>query len=328
MKKIKIFTHTDLDGIGCAIVAKLAFDEVDVEYCDYKDVNGKVREFYLNDGDKLYDAVYITDISVDDEVAEEINQIVSIDGKWKLFDHHATALNLNKYSWCLVSVMNDDEFETKTSGTELFYKYLLHNRYFEKHTFYVKNNLARFVEIVRDYDTWRWKEELGEDGIVCKQVNDIFHIYGRDKFIDWSIDKIRDRLGLEYPNFDDMDKFILEQKQKDIDIYIAKKNKQLINVIDNFGYTCGVVFAERFFSELGNKLSELHPELDYIAMIDISYGGVSYRTTRDDIDLGGEIAHSFGGGGHRKAAGSTFDAERMKYLVMNDIFNLKNELIV
>lgn len=40
--------------------------------------------------------------------------------------------------------------------------------------------------------------------------------------------------------------------------------------------------------------------------IDISNGKVSYRSNRDDIDLG-ELAHSFGGGGHKKAAGSTFD---------------------
>jgi nanoRNase/pAp phosphatase (c-di-AMP/oligoRNAs hydrolase) len=86
------------------------------------------------------------------------------------------------------------------------------------------------------------------------------------------------------------------------------------------------VFAEKYFSELGNKLSELHPELDYIAMVDISYGGVSYRTVKDDIDLGGEIAHSFGGGGHRKAAGSNFDSNAVKDAVLHYIFDI-NEII-
>ena len=41
---IKLFTHTDLDGIGCAILAKLAFgEEVDIEYCDYDNINEKVK---------------------------------------------------------------------------------------------------------------------------------------------------------------------------------------------------------------------------------------------------------------------------------------------
>ena len=51
MSKIKLFTHTDLDGIGCAILAYLAFgrENVDVEYCDYSNVNDKVVISLLRD---------------------------------------------------------------------------------------------------------------------------------------------------------------------------------------------------------------------------------------------------------------------------------------
>lgn len=43
--KNKLFTHTDLDGVGCAILAYLAFgrENVDVEYCDYSNIDDKVR---------------------------------------------------------------------------------------------------------------------------------------------------------------------------------------------------------------------------------------------------------------------------------------------
>ena len=43
MSKNKLFTHCDLDGIGCAILAYFAFgrDNVDVEYCNYDDVGWK-----------------------------------------------------------------------------------------------------------------------------------------------------------------------------------------------------------------------------------------------------------------------------------------------
>lgn len=326
MDRIKIFTHTDLDGIGCTVLAYLAFgrDNVDVEYCDYKDVNEKVRNFYLNDKDKLYDAVYITDISVNDQVADAINMIYLLDGRWRLFDHHATALDLNKYKWCDVRVA-DKYSGIKNSGTDLFYKYLHNRRYFTKYNYRVQSNIARFAEVVRDYDTWRWKEDsdLCYDGNICKQLNDLFHIYGIDKFIEWTLYNILELDAVPY--FTEKDRALLEQKQKDIDNYVEIKSKELVTMIDNFGYSFGVVFADRYVSELGNCLSESNPGLEYIAMIDINRGTVSYRTVKDDIDLGGEIAHSFGGGGHRKAAGSTFNADDIKNLVLSEVFGLKGE---
>lgn len=281
----------------------------------------KIREFYLFN-DKPYDCIFITDISINEENAQEIDSWVARD-KVELFDHHPTALWLNDYDWANVRIK--DKGGVKTSGTMMFYIYLESEGYFDIYNNRVRNNIKRFAVAVRDWDTWRWKEELGEEGIVCKQLNDLFHIYGRDKFIEWALDNILEMDGVPY--FTEKDRAFLEQKQKDIDVYIAAKEKQLMTVCDNFGYTCGVVFAERYFSELGNRLSELHSELDYIAMIDMGYGVVSYRTTRDDIDLGGEIAHSFGGGGHRKAAGSSFDARTIRGLVLNEVFKLKNEII-
>lgn len=327
--KVKLFTHTDLDGVGCAVLACLVFgrENVDVEYCNYKDVDDKVREFFYSFGDNNYDTVFITDISISDELAMRINYSAS-SRKFHLFDHHATAIGLNKYRWCYVTIENADLI--KTSGTELFWLYLVNNGYFDKLSDYREDalkNISRFVEIVRDYDTWRWKEELGEEGIICKQINDLLYIFGREYFINWMISCIA---------IDDSDKFpllygeplaLLNQRQKDIDRYIEKKDKQLIILKDQFGHSCGVVFAEQYFSEIGNKLCELHPELDYVSMIDICKGTVSYRSIREDIDLGGEIAHSFGGGGHQKAAGSTFDGKLMMEMVIYGVFQNKCNLM-
>lgn len=318
MKRYKIFTHCDLDGIGCAILAYSVFgkENVDIKYCNYDNVDEKVREFinvwkYAPHNYK----VYITDISVNEETA---TMIESARRDVKLFDHHATALWLNKYKWCEVTVENYKS-NVKTSGTELFYRYLCRNGYL-KGFGVVARNINRFVEIVRDYDTWRWKEALTEEeGIICKQVNDLFYIYGRDEFIEWVMDKINITSIFShecFPYFDERDEFLLAQKQKDIDIYVAEKDKQLTTLVDNVGRTYGVVFAEQYFSELGNRLCELHPELAYVAIIDISNGKVSYRSVRDDVDLG-ELAHSFGGGGHKKAAGSAFDKLGAKMIVLN-----------
>ena len=331
MSKIKLFTHTDLDGIGCAILAYLAFgrENVDVEYCDYSNVNDKVGDFFVNGSPGEYNAVFITDISINNEHAMTIDKY-AVEDLWHLFDHHATALGLNKYDWCEVSVMNDT-LGIKTSGTELFYTYLRRRGQFEYLSVNVIGNIDEFVDIVRDYDTWRWKE-LGKKGIIRKQVNDLFYIYGREKFIDWALGQILTlklyRGMSDFPIYSEKDIALLDQKQKDIDIYIEEKNKQLFHRVDEIGHTYGAVFAERYFSELGNRLCELNPDLAYVAMIDISSGTVSYRTIRDDIDVGGEIAHAYGGGGHPKAAGSTFDKDRIQRTVHGLIFSDKqhNEL--
>lgn len=323
MGKIKLFTHgTDLDGVGCAILAYLAFERenVDVEYCDYKDVNEKVEAFIEQEElFKSYDKVYITDISISEDVANMINILDCPPKRVRLFDHHATALWLNQYEWCKVLVCAPTYSYFKTSGTELFAMHLFENKLFDNYNTKNIANIERFVQIVRDYDTWRWKE-LGEEGIVCKQVNDLFYIYGREEFIMWSLRRLKFYGSYpEFPSFRDEDLLLLEQKHREIDIYVESKDKQLVGKIDQFGHTYGVVFADRFINELGNQLSELHPELDYIAMIDISHGTVSYRTTSEGIDLGGEIAHSHGGGGHRKAAGSQFDISVVRDLVVREV---------
>lgn len=325
MSKIKLFTHgADLDGNGCAILAFLAFgrENVDVEYCSYKDIDERVEKFI--EDEKLfrsYDFVFITDISVSDKVANLIDILDQPPKKVRLFDHHATALGLNKHEWCEVLIENPST-NVLTCGTELFWNYLERHGYFDDALYDKFHNIITFTEIVRDYDTWRWKE-LGEKGIVCKQVNDLLDIYGREDFIDYMIDSICADSRELFPHIFGTAQALLEQKQKDIDIYVAEKDKQLQIATDQFGKAFGWVFAERYFSELGNRLCELHEELSYVAMIDISRGAVSFRSVKEDIDLGGEIAHSLGGGGHKKAAGSRFNAVRVGKYVGFSVLNMK-----
>lgn len=302
-------------------------ESVDVEYCDYSNVNDKVGEFWENGPVEEYDKVFITDISIGIDLARTID-LYAGDDNWHLFDHHNTAIYLNAYDWCQVLDVTPLT-HIKTCGTELFYRYLhvVLDKFPNTDT-WTQENIQKFVETVRDWDTWRWKE-LGEEGIVCKLVNDLFDIYGREKFIDWIIGKpIRLEYMRKFPNFTITEWALLKQKQKDIDRYVEEKNKQLFHRVDEIGHTYGVVFAERYFSELGNRLCEINPDLAYIAMIDISSGTVSYRTIRDDIDVGGEIAHAYGGGGHPKAAGSTFDKDQIQCTVHRLIFSDKrrNEL--
>ncbi len=301
---IKLFTHTDLDGVGCAIIAKVILGRniVDVEYCDYDNIDDRIAEFISTKDYDNYSHVYITDLSINKENAEKIENTFpdnftdgfNLGEHFTLLDHHPTALWLNKYFWATVKEI-DDETKEKVCGTRLFFTELL-----DTHEFYhLKTNrlyaLLDFVEIVNKYDTWLWKEVY--DDIEPKKWNDLFHILGRDRFIEQTIDKIRN-----HTMFTVTDKLMLELEQEKIDRYIENKQKQMI-VENILGYKAGIVFAEQYHSQLGNILSEQNTDLDFVAIVDVGKS-VSYRTTKDNIHLGKNIAKIYGGGGHAKAAGS------------------------
>ena len=114
------------------------------------------------------------------------------------------------------------------------------------------------------------------------------------------------RLVNNYPIFDDKDILKLDIEQENIDNYVVQKDETLI-VKDNLfpKYTVGITFADKYISELGNKLCELHPELDFVILINMTSLTVSYRTVKN-IDLSA-IAKKYGGGGHPKASGSNFN---------------------
>lgn len=319
--KIKLFTHTDLDGVGCAILGKLAFDDIDIEYCNYDDINKKVKGFFFSDEIFKYDKMFITDISIDSELAYDIDVCVSGSGCFpeiQLIDHHPTALWLNKYSWAsvveetiLLHFQNEPEVKEKISGTYLFLIDLLSKGYLSpsKEEYLV---LSEFSDIVRKYDTWLWKEKYND--IIPKQWNDLFYILGRERFIKEVIYKIKTNdLDFTYTN-----KLLLELEQEKIDRYIESKYKNII-ITELQGYAVGIVFAEQYHSELGNTLSEKHQGLDFVVIINVDKS-VSYRTIKDYIHLGNDIAKIYNGGGHAKAAGSPIN-NNIKEELIKMLFN-------
>ena len=312
--KVKLFTHTDLDGVGCAILAKKVFSDVDIEYCNYDNIDRKVKKFIHSNDALNYGCIFITDLSISKKLAEQIQQL-ELNGELHevvLLDHHKTSEFLNEYSWCTVTVEENGE---KTSGTRMLYDFFIKYAYIGSCD--VIDGIAfKFVEIVRKYDTWLWETKYND--IIPKKWNDLLYIYGRELFIENVSNKLNN-FNLE---LDCTDELLLKLEQEKINKYIGLKQKQLIEK-DILGYKVGVVFAEQYGSELGNELSKLNPKLDFVVMIDPSRS-VSYRTTKDDIDLGADIAFVFGGGGHPKAAGHVI-SDIIKKNIIDLIFDLTKE---
>ena len=309
-KKIALFSHTDMDGEGCDILAKLAFgaSNVDTYYCGYNNIDDSVRK--LLPKASQYDYCFITDISVSPHLADIIDRGYY---NFKLLDHHATSVGLNKYPWCTVSVENEKGI--KTCGTELFYKWLLNNHFLDNLQESQLKSADEMVELIRQYDTWDWAS-MGEEGFASKKLDDLFELYSKKQFADRCISYIES--GLSFYSFSQEDLLLLGIEQQKIDSYIQQKDSYL-KTATLCGHNCGIVFAERYISELGHRLCDLHPELDFVVLINMN-GRISYRTQRNDLDLGKDIASVFGGGGHSGAAGSEFNKDEIADMILKSIF--------
>lgn len=304
MKKYKLYTHQDLDGISCFVLANLAFgNNIEVEYCNYNDIDDKIMALTVEDFIR-YEKIFITDISVQFRTANIVETALKMTGmidKIVLLDHHKTALELNSFDWATVITEIDGE---PVCGTRLFLNYL--NEYLGIEDDDVSPWILNFVEAVNRYDTWLWKTKYNDE--LPGQLNQLFYLQGRDKFIS----EILDKFDYNAPLIEDMDLELLREDNIKRDNYIKAKDKHLISgEID--GFNIGLVFAEQYISELGNELSKMHPELDMIAIY--NNGKVSLRTVKDDIDCS-EFASRYGGGGHSSAAGMSISETTLKNLVM------------
>ncbi|MEI3508003.1 MAG: hypothetical protein V8R01_02545 [Bacilli bacterium] len=97
-KKLLIITHVaDPDGITPIILAKLVYQNFDRLLLNPKDVDINLKENI----DK-YDEIHVIDLSMSEQLAAEINNSEEWKKKVKLFDHHKSALPLNKYEFSTV----------------------------------------------------------------------------------------------------------------------------------------------------------------------------------------------------------------------------------
>lgn len=290
---VKLITHSDLDGIGCEILFRYVegmFDNnIDVVIAEYNDVN-EIVENALNELENgKYMELFITDLSINNELAKRISDN---NMNVKLLDHHPSAEFLNKYKFANVII---ESGRGKECGTSLlashYYEYLQH----------VNIEIVKFIELVRQYNTWEWRDKY--NNIDAKKLNDLLYILGREKFVNLILQKLLNNESL----FDETTNLILELKQNEINNYINTKEKDLI-IKKVLGCKVGIIMCDMYLSELGNVLSEKHPELDFIAII--KQNSIGLRTVKDDINLT-DIAKQFGGGGHPKASGFPLGKDKL-----------------
>jgi uncharacterized protein len=303
-----LFTHNDLDGVGCGILAKIAFrDGIYVRYNSISSLDHQLSQYLEKlSNQQDHDRLFITDMSPSDEIAEKLNRIVQDGAKVRLIDHHKSAYYLNDFPWAMVKVENENG--KLNSATSLFYDYLKQHQLIEP-----TKIISEFVELVRQYDTWEWDENNNQQ---AKRLNDLFFLLSIDEFEEKMIKRLQEN---EYFEFDEFEQKLLDMEEGKIERYIRRKKREFIQtMIDD--YCVGIVHAESYHSELGNELGKDNPHIDYIALLNMGNKKISYRTIHDHIDVS-KVAEQFGGGGHAKASGSSISKQAYS-LYVEDIFSL------
>ena len=289
--KVLVISHEDdIDGLGGVILGYLAFKDIDYMLIHVKEQT-EIVDFIKNSN---YEKVFITDLGLEDKIADEINEL----GMNVLhFDHHETNVYASKYAFSTVEIQRNG---ISTCGTELFYLYLKENNLLKDNAL-----IKRFVEDTRAYDTWDW---VKNNNVEANDLNKLFGIVGIDTYISKMVDKLRNN---NKDIFDETDKYLIELNTQEENKLIELSDKSLI-IREKDGLKFGIVFGNKFLSIIGNTLCNRHPELDYMLLIDPLEMKVSLRSVRIDVS---KVAESYGGGGHKYAAGFSLNEEIFKSLL-------------
>lgn len=271
-----LFTHTDLDGVTCAILFKAVYPRGEVHFCDYGVVNAVVvNELASADPDR---PVLITDISVESSVAEFLDRR----GNVVLLDHHKTAEWLNKHRWAKV--------QANKSGAALLYEFLCITNYADVDVY------DDLVARADDYDRWihKWPES--------RWLSRLLGIIGRHRFMDRFLQD-------PVPELTKSEKMLLDLDDEAQNLYfkrIVEGSPVLLDEVNGETVRYTVVFAERYVSDLGHYLINALG-LDYVVMLDLQRQTAGIRGAgRVDCSA---LAKERGGGGHHDAAGFPLDPQ-------------------
>ena len=310
MKRL-LFTHgADIDGMGSAILSKIAFEQIDIIYArNVSDLDSKFKEEYESGRLYNYDIVYITDLSLKMDLANTVLKDEKLSSKIFVFDHHETALasGLNDFANCSIIVEKDG---IKSCGTEIFYWYLLDNGYISKTC-----ALDEFVEKVRREDNWEWEKYNDPSS---HDLAILFNAIGINRYVEAMVELLKN----ENDYFVLSDSLVLEVNNKKEKIRLAvESSKRFVRkeIID--GIKTLIVFINyEYRNDVGDYFKKNNDmDFDVVAMIALDNDQISIRSLKPN-DYARLLAEKYGGGGHDTAAAIPLDYNN-KSKIVDSLFN-------
>lgn len=302
-----LYTHTDLDGCGSAVLATLlatSESEWDIQFLENSQVADAIEELFTSSTFVKYDRIVLADLPVTMATAETLYSL-SILREVRLLDHHKTTLPVaDRYPEWAAVVVEDEGIPQ--CGTLLFYKEFCQD---------IQSDLIdNFVEAVRSWDTWTWQTDGNElsEKLQLLQLNSRSNMeFGKmmaSNLREGSILTEKNRVIISHAKMEEC-KYLENMKTKWFEFEYE-------------GNKFAAVLAGRYSSKLGNIISKEHPE--YVGVVMLTEYGLSFRTSRTDFDVSA-VAKSLGGGGHQQAAGASFNTAGMKLLMEAAFESMKKQ---
>ena len=307
--KVLLFTHEqDIDGIGCVILAKKAFDNIDYIPCKTFEITSKVKAEIDSKNIYNYDYIFVTDLCIKEPLLTKINEDNILKNRIIVIDHHKSEIDEGNDKYDFVNIIIEKNM-IKVSGTSLFYDYLLENNFLEK-----EKGISELVELTRLYDVWDWKKN---NNTKARKLHILFEEVGYEKYISIIENMLlkRNEIFFDKEESKVIENYLLNL-DKDVE-KILKKMKVYVIVINNNKFKIGYV---KCLYKYRNEISEYVKkdnkyDIDTVGMIMQDINTVSYRNVKNiDASI---IATYFGGKGHKNAASNPQDNQKFK-----DVLNL------
>ena len=305
--EVLLFTHkSDIDGMGNAILAKLAFKNVEYVLCETFNLQDEINKYYQNGRIYNFDIIFVTDLWLEEPTLSKVANDEKLKNKFYVFDHHKSALegNFNKYSFTTIRISDDKGL---CSGTSLFYEYLVNNGLID----FNNKTIKEFSELTRKYDTWEWKTKYNDE--MPHKLTLLFDSVGCEGYIQLMFEKLNNSVDESF-RFNELERMLINNKINQVQEKLTNYAKKVYyaNVL---GLKAGIVFIDyEYRNDLAEYFRQNNYDMDFAMLIALDYGTISYRNIKDDVNVR-LIAEAMGGKGHDKAASSPIDE------------NQKNELI-
>lgn len=312
---VHILTHNDLDGYAAGYVVLKHFGE---ENCDIQHYNYD-RDVDMSDF-KEGDTIVITDYSLSNEEYRKILDIVGDDGHLIWCDHHISAINRYNED---ADLCCEGLRSTKFCGAALAYFYF--NTEIDTEDLETLNEdtitqmLPYWLQLVDAWDCWKTDSNIRRE---AEQFNmgiaNVLSIPLLDKLVQNPI--LIDRYietGKIYEEFRDSwaehfrNKYMFKRK---LSGWLFNTNREIDVAVLNIGCASSLYFAD-IMDDVDVCITECFNGSQWV---------VSFYSNKDDIDCS-FAANMFGGGGHKSAAGCTFNQQQPPISVGNTEIFRKGE---
>lgn len=284
------FTHGDLDGIGCALLGTMVYEDVLPRYVDYNDVDS-VLEHWLkhNPPGQL---LLVTDICPNVNIVNIIRKQVEAGALTAaVIDHHKTTAWLGEFN--LPYLIHD----VSACGTKLFHRWLLDNT---GDNWRLRTpDLEKLVHKIDVYDRWLTDDPARP---ASEALNRLCRVLGADMFIRCFTD---DFSADEKPHMKFLDSVMQDKEERTVTSALAEQLEEENFYVDKDGRRFLLMLSVGNVSKLGHAALEDEADIEYVAMLNPLYDKVELRSRKGGVDVS-EIAKKFGGGGHTNAAGFQF----------------------